>query len=252
VFNKQIYPFDFTVGLGNGRLGKKVLPASDETFKFEMLNDPRTWWDDSQVFWGIQWAVSKHISLMVEYSQIKYEIQTSDPAQAKYFQKPVPSKYNYGLRWKPYRWGEIDLSYQRGEQVALNFSMNFDIGDPMVPIYEYPYKEKRTDRVKPVYERLEQALYKSGFSNIGISATTSDILIEVQNDRYYYSTKALGVILRIIYEIAPPNLQQIHVVLTRNNIPMIKFDTTRVDLQELYTDKFTLNQFLYVSKINTL
>lgn len=105
VASKQIYPFDFTIGFGNGRFGKTPLPPSDNTFKVEMFSDPSQWLNESQFFGGIQFSPSSRFSLMMEYSPIKYEKQTSDPAQPKYFQSAVPSQFNFGLRWKPFTWG---------------------------------------------------------------------------------------------------------------------------------------------------
>jgi hypothetical protein len=36
--SKQFYPFDVSVGFGNGRYGKEPLPSSGESFKMEMDN----------------------------------------------------------------------------------------------------------------------------------------------------------------------------------------------------------------------
>lgn len=41
VASKQIYPFDFTIGLGNGRFGKTPLPPSGEAFKAEIFSNPQ-------------------------------------------------------------------------------------------------------------------------------------------------------------------------------------------------------------------
>ncbi len=38
VASKQIYPFDFTIGFGNGRFGKKPLTSSSEGVKIEIDN----------------------------------------------------------------------------------------------------------------------------------------------------------------------------------------------------------------------
>ncbi len=131
VMSKQIYPFDFSIGFGNGRFGKKQLLSSGEGFKAEIFTDTGTWLSDSQFFGGIQFAPSPKYSFMVEYSPIRYNEQTNDPAQSKYFQDPVPSKFNFGFRWKPWDWTEVDVSYQRGNQVGINLSFAFDIGNPL-------------------------------------------------------------------------------------------------------------------------
>jgi hypothetical protein len=251
IASKQLYPFDFTVGFGNGRYGKAQLPPADEGFKFELFNNPRSWAKDSQFFWGIQWAISDHYALMVEYSPIQYNKQTSDPAQAKYFQEPVPSQYNYGLRWKPFKFAEVDISYQRGQELGINLSMNFDIGQPIIPIYDPAYREKQEDKTAPINKRLTTALHRSGFSSIGILIDRNDLWIRAQNNKYYYSTKAIGVITRIINEIVPHHIQNIHITLTDNEIPIFELDTTRSDIAELYNDKLTAGQFIYLSRIDT-
>src|SRR4030067_1757795 len=128
--SKQIYPFDFTLGFGNGRFGKKPLPSTGEGIKLEILSNLRGWISDSQLFWGIQFAPSQKYALMFEYSPIKYHGQTTDPAQSRYFSEPVPSNYNIGLRWRPLKWTEIDLSYQRGNQIVISLSMTCDISTP--------------------------------------------------------------------------------------------------------------------------
>jgi hypothetical protein len=250
-FSKQIYPFDFTLGIGNGRFGKRPLPTQGEGIRVEMFQDTKQWLLDSHFFWGLEFAPSKKYAFMVEYSPIQYHKQTRDPAKEKYFNEPVPSNYNFGFRWKPLKWTEIDLSYQRGNQIGVNFSMNFDIGKPLIPIYDLPYKEKPEHKLNPLSERIITALYSSGFSDIGVSMKNDEIWIETQNDKYYYSTGALGMILRSIEKIIPPDAKEVHIILKENGIPMFEFVTTGADITDLYDDKLTIGEFIYLSKINT-
>ena len=249
--SKQIYPFDFTLGFGNGRFGKRPIISDSQGFQAEIFTDTRTWFKDSQFFWGIQCAPSEKFSLMMEYSPIRYEIQTQDPAQPKYFKEAPPSKFNYGLRLKPWSWTDIILSYQRGDTLGLNLSVAFDIGQPLMPIYDPPYKESKEDKTSPLHKRLVRALHESGFSNIGIDNQEKDLWISAQNDTYFYSTRAIGVILKIVDDIAPLTIQQVKIVLTNNLIPVVQFITTRLDIKEMYREKLTPNEFLFLSKINT-
>jgi len=251
VASKQIYPFDFTLGFGNGRYGKVPLPASGETFKVDIFNSPKTWLKDGQFFGGIQFNISDKYAIMAEYSPIRYQKQTSDPAQAKYFRRHVPSKFNYGFRWSPYKWTDIIMSYQRGEQIGLNVSVAFDIGQTLLPIYDPPYKEKKKDRENPLAARLEKALHESGFSNIGISIQGKDIIIEAQNDKYFYTPRAIGVILKILKDISPDNTEQIDIILTNNKIPIIKYKTTKIDIDEFFEEKLSPGEFFYLSKLTT-
>ena len=251
VLSKQIFPFDFTIGFGNGRFGKRALPPSDETFKIDILDDPKQWLKDSQFFGGIQFHLSEKYALMAEYSPIRYEKQTHDPAQAKHFKKGVPSNFNYGFRWSPYKWTNIIMSYQRGEQIGLNVSFTFDLNKTMLPIFDKPYREKPKDKENPLSTRLENALYASGFKNIGVSIEGNDIIITAENDKYFYTARAIGVILNILKDILPAHAEKIDIILTSNNVPILKYTTTKTDIDDLFAERLKPFEFLRLSKIKT-
>jgi len=252
VASKQIYPFDFTIGMGNGRFGKKPLPIKEEAgFRMELLQDPKEWWRSKDFFWGVEFAPSEKFSLIAEYSSIKYHKQTQDPAQKKYFKNPVPSQYNFGIRLRPWKWTEFDLSYQRGDTVGVQLSLNFDIGKPMLPIIDIPYREKLEDRLLPFQQRIGNALLYSGFSDIGIKVLGDELWIDLQNDRYFYSTKALGVILETIIPLIPESIQRVNITLKKIGIPIFTFKTTREDVADLQRKKLTGKEFWQLSTIDT-
>jgi hypothetical protein len=252
VASKQIYPFDFTLGFGDGRFGKKpLIVPSTEFFGAEIFNHPRTWASESQPFWGIQFSPSAKYSFMMEYSPIRYNLQTSDPAQPKYFTRPVPLQYNFGFRWRPLTWTEIDLTYQRGNEIGLNVSMLFDIGQPLIPIYNKPYKEKPQAAALNPEERMATALKAQGFSDIGIDEAGGTLTVRVQNDKYLYSMTALGMIMKTIVPLMTPSTEQVRITLTRTGIPIFELTTTREDILDLYGNRLTKKEFFYLSKINT-
>ncbi len=226
VASKQIYPFDFTVGMGNGRLGDKPLSSTGEGFGLELFTHPAKWWRESQVFGGIQFAPTDRFAVAVEYSPIRYERMTSDPAQPKYFTEPVKSRINYGVRWKPTRWSEVDVSVQRGNQVGAGFSVAFDIGRPLLPIYDPPYKERPEMGGRPETERIATALAASGFSDIGVDDDGLTLRIEVQNDKYYFNTRAVEVILSTIAPLVPDHISYIRVCIKDNGIPLLEYAGT--------------------------
>ncbi len=251
VASKQIYPFDFTIGFGNGRFGEKPLTSSPEGVKIEMITDTAAWLKDSQFFWGVQFAPSEKYALMFEYSPIRYDEQTSDPAQRKFFREPVPSKYNVGLRYRPTKWSEIDLSYQRGGQFGISLSTVFDIGKPLIPIFDPLYREKPYERQNPIERRIVTDLYYSGFSNIGVTVIDNDLWIEAQNDKYFYTTRALGIILKFLADINPENINKVHIVMKENEIPVVELVTTMMDVLDLFSEKMTLKEFMSLSEIDT-
>ncbi|NPU84337.1 MAG: hypothetical protein HPY65_07595 [Syntrophaceae bacterium] len=251
VASKQIYPFDFTFGFANGRFGTQELTdvGSGDSVKSEIFSNPGQWWSDTNYFWGVEFSPVDWLSVMVEYDPTPYHTHGRDPANSAYFREAVPSKLNYGLRIRPWDWAEAVLSYQRGDTIGANLNFTFDIGRPLLPIADPPVREILEMRSRPLAERLTGALSRSGFSNIAVLESGGDLWVQAANQRYFYDMKALGVVLRAVDQIASPEIQGVHVLLTRQGIPMTSFSTTREDIRLYATKQLNLDEFLQVSEL---
>jgi hypothetical protein len=253
VASKQIFPFDFTIGVGNGRFGKR--PIDDEKeFGLEIFADPKQWLEDAQVFGGIQFTPHPKVSFMVEYNPIRYDKQITDPAQAKHFKSYDDSflhKLNYGIRIMPFDWTEIDVSYQRGEQIGVNVSFAFTLGKPLLPIFDPPYIEKSEVALSPLAQRIGRGLYESGFYDIGVSTAGSAIWIIAANDRYFYTPRAIGVMLDVIGKMLPEDIDKIYLILTERGIPIVQFSTQRQDVNYYQKQVFSPGEYLYLTQADT-
>ena len=99
VVNRQVFPFDFTLGYGRKRLkGDVTLPPSNE-------------W---RIFGGIEWALHDRLHLMAEYNPIEYE---KDRIAA--VPEGADSRFNFGLRFKALP--GIDLGIFLSERGAARF-----------------------------------------------------------------------------------------------------------------------------------
>jgi len=251
VMSKQVFPFDFTIGLGNGRFGKVPLPSSNETIEVELFQDPRQWLSDAQFFGGIEFHPTPKLSFMVEYNPIKYDKQTQDPVQKKYFTDPVPSKINLGMRYKPFDWAQLGVSYQRGNQFGVNLSFDFNLDAPLVPIFDASYKEKEEYRYDPLAERISRGLYLSGFRDIGVKVGAAEVRVQAANVRYLYNMRAMGVLLKVLNQILPAGIETIHAVLTERGIPVVGFSSRRDDLQNFEAEIFTVGQYWSLAEMKT-
>ena len=220
VASKRFLPFDLSLGFGNGRLGRRPLPAQGEGFKIELITDPRKWAREALPFGGIQYAAAPWLSLLAEYSPIRYERQTADPAQAKYFPAAVRSPFNFGARVKPLKWLEIDASWQRGNEIGVTASVAFDIGRPLVPIHDPPYLETAEASRAPLEDRIAAALADAGFSDIAVSGDGFTLRIDAQNDRYFFAPRAVEALLATAAPFVPPNVEYVRVLLKDNGIPV--------------------------------
>jgi len=222
VASKRILPLDIDVslGFGNGRLGKRPLPAQGEGFKVEMFTDPGKWAREALPFGGIQFAPAPWLSLLAEYSPIRYERQTTDPAQPKYFQTAVASPFNFGARIKPLKWLEIDASWQRGNEIGVGASVAFDIGRTLVPIRDETYTEPVEASRAQRRDRIAFALADVGFSDIAVSDGGYTLRVDAQNDRYFFTPRAVEVLLATIAPFVPPNVEYLRVQMKENGLPV--------------------------------
>jgi hypothetical protein len=220
--SKRISSFDVSFGFGNGRLGKEPLPAQGEGFKIELFSNPRKWAREALPFGGIQYAPTPWLTLIAEYSPVRYERQTTDPAQVKYFPSPVRSPFNFGVRVKPLRWLEVGASWQRGEEIGVTASVGFDIGRPMAPVHDPLYRETLEASREPLFDRIALALADVGFSDIAVSHDGIALRVDAQNDRYFFTPRAVEVLLATVAPFLPSNVESLRVQLKENGIPVVE------------------------------
>lgn len=225
VASKTIPPFDVSLGFGNGRLGKKPLPPQGEGFRIELLTNPRKWAREALPFGGIQYAATPWLSLLAEYSPVRYERHAQDPAQKKYFPAAGRSPFNVGARVYPYKWLKIGASWQRGNEIGVTASVAFDIGHPLVPIHDPPYLETPAAFRSPLQNRIAFALADAGFSDIAVSDDGFTLRVDAQNDRYFFAPRAVEALLATIAPFIPPNVEYVRVQLKENGIPMAEAAT---------------------------
>ena len=241
VVSKPIYPFDFTVGFGNGRYGERPLPSQGEGFKIEMFSDFQGWLEDSRFFWGVQFAQSDRYALMLEYSSIQYHKQTNDPAHGRYFQQPVSSEYNFGFRYNLWGWAEIDLTYQRGDTFGVHISMPFEIGKPMIPLYDRPYRELPVYKALLPETRIVRALAFSGFSDIGVEIIGDRMTIDLWNRKYLHTTRALDVALSAIEPIISErdDVEEVTIIFKEHGMPMCSTRISKAGFADYVKYRFT-------------
>jgi hypothetical protein len=127
---------------------------------------------------------------------------------------------NFGARVKPLKWLEIGASWQRGNEIGVTASVAFDIGRPLVPIYDEPYMETAEASRAPLRDRIAFALSDVGFSDIAVSDDGFTLRVDAQNDRYFFAPRAVEVLLATIAPFVPPGVEYVRVQLKENGIPM--------------------------------
>lgn len=137
---KRVGPLDFTLGIGWGYIGnsgnltqdKKDLSADcgrDSSYGGNggMVDYDRWFKGCAALFGGIEYQTPwEPLRLKVEYDGNDY--QADFPVVRAGIPMPQDSKFNYGMLYRFDNWGDLHLSYERGNTLTLGFSLqtNFD------------------------------------------------------------------------------------------------------------------------------
>lgn len=246
VVSKQIFPFDFTLGIGTGRLGERPLKRRSGLELFRSLDTGK----DLRLFGGLEFAPSDKFSLIMEYNPILYHRHPQDPAQHKYFVSPVSSPINFGLRLKPFPFLALTFSYQRGEELGINASVNFNIGKPLYPIVLDPYEEPKERTPLPLEDRIALALIDIGMSDVGVLREGDRLYVEFQNDTYLYPSTALGMVLWTLEKLLPEEIHWVELLYKRDGIPLFAFAFSKDDMDDFYQGKLDIEEFYSLSKFD--
>ena len=201
VLSRQIFPFDFTLGYGNKRLGG--------------------------FFGGVEVALHPRLHFMAEYNSLDYQYGGGAPAEAIPEDPEWP--VNFGLRFKLLSVIDLGVSYQRGDTLGVSLNIQTDLGKPIVPhradppplvdVDRRPFKQR--DK-KEMVEKIHAAIHEAGFANVSVY-TEGDILsAEFTNNQYLSNQKAVGRVLRILLLHAPSDAKKLQAVEKRRGIPIVK------------------------------
>jgi hypothetical protein len=209
--SRQIFPFDFTVGLGRQRLGGgPESPLSDEL----------------GLFGAVECAIHDHLHLMAEYNPIEYE---HDSPSVRGVPEGARWPVNFGVRVKLLPGLDLGASYQRGDTFGFMAHLQSPLGDPIIPKRPDPPKWVSADR-RPFAERdatemvhaLHRAVRAAGFDDVLVYASGRDLTAEFENTKYLSNPKAAGRVLRILLFHSPSDTRRLHAVLKKRKIPLLR------------------------------
>ncbi|NNG01989.1 MAG: hypothetical protein HKM93_21570, partial [Desulfobacteraceae bacterium] len=230
--SRQIYPFDFTVGAGTGRLNGIHAPFTD---RFGL-------------FAGIEWAVNDRLTMAAEYSPIDY---AEDPRPVRALPEGTDSSINVGMKLKLTSALSVGMSWQRGDTLGFMGHLRFPLGKPLLPKRPDP-KEWRFLVKQPHWRLTSQQMVDGAlndliktrkFTNIEVSVEGRSLIAEVENNRYLSNTKAAGRAFRILLHYANSDMRKLVVKLSRRGIPVISVSVTPQHLRDYLTARLSMDLF---------
>jgi hypothetical protein len=200
VLNRQIFPFDFTLGYGNGR-----------------LKGP---------FGGIEVALHPRLHFMVEYNPIDY---SADVPSARGVPQGAEWPVNFGLRYRLLPVVDLGVSYQRGDTFGVSLNFQTGLGQPILPQRSDPAPLVDVDRrpfmqrnMKEMVEKIHAAIHEAGFADVSVFADGGTLTAEFANNKYLSNQKAVGRVLRILLLHAPSDTKKLVAIVEKRSMPILK------------------------------
>ena len=220
--SRQIFPIDFTIGLGRGRLKGPI--------SFPL-------WDELGFFGGIEWALNKRFHVIAEYNPIEYE---KDKAPARGVPEGGKSPINVGMRMKVLPGMDIGISYQRGTTLGFMIHLQSKLGEPIISKKPDPPLRVSVDRrplrerdIKVMVEKIHEVIHEAGFKDVVVYTNGIELTAEFENDKYLSNQKAAGRVLRILLFHSPSEMKKLIVILKRRRMAILSI-SVKTDYLEKY------------------
>jgi hypothetical protein len=229
VVSRQIFPFDFTLGYGRNRL--------------------------EGLFGGIEWALHERLHLLAEYNPIEYE---KDKASARGVPEGADWPVNIGIRLKVFPGVNLGLSFQRGDTFGFMVHVQAKLGEPLRlkrpdpplrhPVDRRPFCERNPGKM---VENIHEAICEVGFQDVSVYINGTDLTAEFENNKYLFSQKAVGRVLRILLFYSPNDTRMLTVIVKRQSIPLLEVSVRPDHLQEYLFGNITEDVFARLINVKT-
>ena len=266
VASKLINDFDFTLGLGWGRLAgvdhiQNPLGIFSDAKKKRggfargggrLSIDNFFSGEHASVFAGVEYFTPiKNLSLKMEYDTSDYSFVDGKLLdmfgdELEYFE--LDSRLNYGLSYT-YEISEKDsvnlnLGFLRGNMLFFSGAVNTNLNFKSEPRYTSPAETLEKAYLKP-YESLNQAwkdyltnLIIWQFGNVGflthnIVFDNEELIVELSSTRFKYMEPAIDLALRILANNSPKNIKKLTVINLDFGLETYRASISREKLVEL-------------------
>lgn len=180
-FSKRYKSFDFTAGIGWGRMGsaghfsnplKEIHPhfANKRAYDGARPNAANNWFTGDKIglFGGIEYATPiKHLALKADFGADRYAIEQQSSFQ-------VPAAWSVGLNFTPKEWLNIGGAVIGGEKIMAQLSLNR-------PVQNWPLQKKSLSpapplsRIRPTETRLIQSALDAQKEAMRLSGNTLSV-----------------------------------------------------------------------------
>ncbi|RMA79544.1 YjbH domain-containing protein [Umboniibacter marinipuniceus] len=243
VASKRYNQFDFSLGLGFGYLGQSADLHGDQSSSISCGRDASYSGKGGQIdyqrwftgcvalFGGVQYQTPyQPLSLKLEYDGNDY---TNDlPVRRGESEMPVDSRFNMGAVYAFDDWGQLSLSYQRGNTITLGFNFIADFSDlsrgwndSPPPVLKSPGDTES--------ESLERFAYQmrtgAGYEVSRVYTVDNEFVVEAQQFKYRDSNQANERAFTLMANQAQ-SAERLTVIDVRQRVPSVSTSVQSEDL----------------------
>lgn len=242
--SKAAGPFDFSLGVawgypGNsGNISNPFCHASDKYCERDGSREAGNVSFDNMfkgpaaIIGGIEYQTPWHpLRLKLEYDGNDYKGD---------FAKNIKqdSHWNMGAVYRFIEWGDVNLSYERGNTLMFgvtlrtNFNdMRSNVRDEPIPAYQ-PAPQSDELSYTTVANQLTALKYNAGYKAPEIKQVGSTLYMTGEQDRYRDSRQALDRANRILVNNLPSGVDTISVTDTKMHMPLVSTETNVASLRQ--------------------
>jgi hypothetical protein len=201
------------------------------TYRFGDIAVSLGWGSDrlGGIFGGIEWQPNSWLTLKAEYSSIDY----NEYPFWDYKELPKDSDYNYGAVIST-PWNlDLNVSYQRGDELCFGVRYNFDLKKPIfgghkdrlkgLPINELPSWDQ-TDPNLMVTEIANALPKELSIKDVQVLASDKKLLVTYENIGYSSEAEAMGRVLYLVSSMIPWDMESVSLVPKVRGIAVSRID----------------------------
>ena len=271
VGSKKIGHIDISLGIGWGYLGqdgniRNPLISVNENFqgraslegqggKFNYLD----WFSGERaaIFGGLEYSLPRYgFNLKLEYDTTNPDLGFSGPPLE------VKSRFNFGVTRSFSNLLDLGLSYERGSELRLFFSLKGNFGKKgMVPKVDPPrnviaLNQRQKDRIKSdkglFYRSLNRNLREESIFLQGATYEESSLDLVIAQNRFRSYPRAAGRAARIASALSPDEIGKLTIVMMNGDIEISSITLNRYEFDKANNYKSSGREVLSTSKLGSL
>ena len=265
---KKIKNVDLTVGYGWGALGqnqnvRNPFLSINEEFRYRNKDsgeggafNSNTWFsgEEISIFTGIEYYIQKYgLIFKLEYDTSNPDLGYSGP------KIPVQSRFNFGISRPVNSNLDLGLSFERGNQFRLSFSIKSDYGktpliqknDPPKNIIKLNDSQRLvvTENTNIFYRSLNRSLREESILIQSATLSSDTVEVVIAQNRFRSLPRAVGRVIRIVSALSPDSVKTIRVVPMNGDIELYAIEVSKENFDKLDNERISSPELFNNSKV---